>query len=144
MNSAEDLRKYLEILQATIERMGANSFLLKGWSITVGVAILTFVTSNKVHGPGTLLALLAALSFWGLDAYYLRQERLFRALFRAAAECSPSDTIPCYSMSTKTVTASVPSWKTTLLTPTVSLVHGTVALTSLALAFLTQNAVPIN
>jgi hypothetical protein len=61
---AEEKLKYLEFLQAAITRMGSNSFLVKGWSVTLGTAVLGF--------------------FWILDAYYRALEKLFRDLWERA------------------------------------------------------------
>ncbi len=74
--------KHLEFIQNVITRMATNSFYLKGWSVTLVAATfaLTITTPNVVL---TLIALLPALAFWSLDAFYLREERLFRRLYDA-------------------------------------------------------------
>lgn len=42
MEIDEDQRKYLEMIQAVIARLASNSFILKGWSVTlVGAPDLT-------------------------------------------------------------------------------------------------------
>lgn len=74
--------KHLEMLQQIISRMANNSFLIKGWSLTLISAILTFSTATKDITQSNmyfvlLIALLPALAFWYLDAYFLRQERLY-------------------------------------------------------------------
>jgi hypothetical protein len=74
---SEDDRKYLDQLQAVIARMGANSFALKGWSVTLVSAILAL--SNK-DPRVVMLAFIPVLIFWGLDAYYLALERGFSKL----------------------------------------------------------------
>ena len=77
--------KYLEMVQAVVTRLASNSFILKGWSVTVATALLGFAGSQQVQRLA-LLALLPALSFWVLDAYYLAQERRYRRLFVRARE----------------------------------------------------------
>jgi hypothetical protein len=57
--------------------MGANSFALKGWSVTLVSAILAL--SNK-EPRVVMLAFIPVLIFWGLDAYYLALERGFSKL----------------------------------------------------------------
>ncbi len=80
----EDRRKHLEFIQATVSRMGSNSFLLKGWAVTVVAALL--VLAGKDGNPRfVVIALLPVPLFAGLDAYYLGIERQYRALFRKAA-----------------------------------------------------------
>jgi len=72
--------KHLEFVQNVISRMAANSFLLKGWSVTLVAAI--FALATKDGNPSLLpVAYLPAFVFWFLDAYFLRQERLYRKLY---------------------------------------------------------------
>jgi len=37
----EDQRKHLELIQAVITRMAGNSFLIRGWSVTLVSALFT-------------------------------------------------------------------------------------------------------
>jgi hypothetical protein len=83
--SPEDFKeselKHLEFIQNVIERQARNSFLLKGWSVTLIAAILALAVRN----PSVSLLLIAsflALVFWGLDAFYLGQERNFRDMYK--------------------------------------------------------------
>ena len=78
MNSEQ--QKHLEIIQAVVNRLAGNSFAYKGWAITL-VAALIALNAKDASVRLVLVALLPALAFWGLDAYYLRQERLFRKLY---------------------------------------------------------------
>lgn len=77
--------KHLEFIEAIISRQAQNSFAVKGWSITLSAAILTFLLSQEasadIHGAAYLIALLPAIVFWLLDGYYLYQERSFRCLY---------------------------------------------------------------
>lgn len=76
----EEQIKHLEMIQAVITRMASNSFAIKGWTITLVSAIL--VVAHEIAGwPYLLIALIPAIVFWGLDAYYLRLERIFRKLY---------------------------------------------------------------
>jgi hypothetical protein len=74
------LREYLfrevEIVQDIITRMGTNSFLVKGWAITLIVASLLITGSSYHH----YVALLPWFLFWVYDAYFLRMEKLYRKL----------------------------------------------------------------
>src|SRR5215218_5331404 len=74
--------KHLEFIQAVIARQANNSFLVKGWALTVAAAFYAFA-ANKLNWRIALVGLLPAFTFWGLDAYFLRQERFFRCLFDA-------------------------------------------------------------
>ncbi|MXZ98836.1 MAG: hypothetical protein F4076_00500 [Acidimicrobiaceae bacterium] len=76
----ESKLKHLELIQGVINRMAANSFRLKEWSVVLVSAIL-FLAAREDSGEVALIGLLPVLVFWGLDAYFLRQERLYRALY---------------------------------------------------------------
>src|SRR5580692_1500357 len=72
--------KHLEFIQATISRMAGNSFLLKGWTVTLTGGLLA-VSFHQMDRHYVLLCLLVLLIFWSLDSYYLSHERRFVALF---------------------------------------------------------------
>lgn len=72
--------KHLEFIQEIIKRMANNSFLLKGWSLTLTVAILGFFTKGEGSVDPKVMLIIPVL-FWYLDSYYLSQERAYRKLF---------------------------------------------------------------
>lgn len=68
---------HLSIIQSTVQRMGNNSFLLKGWAVLIIVAIFTFAgEQNNVQC--ILFTVIPLIVFWGLDTYYLQLERKYR------------------------------------------------------------------
>lgn len=71
---------HLEMIQGVIDRMGGNSFLLKGWAVTLLVGLLALDIS-KSGVSCVKIAYLPILLFWILDGYFLYQERLFRRLY---------------------------------------------------------------
>lgn len=74
--------KHLELIQNVINRLANNSFYLKGWTVIFVAAVLGFATKDSQ--PLYIgVALIPTLAFWGLDGYYLNQERLFRRLYDA-------------------------------------------------------------
>lgn len=76
-NVKEYLLKEVEVIQGIINRMAFNSFLIKGWTITlVVVALLLKGAKHQVW-----IAFIPLLIFWFLDAYYLWQERMYRKLY---------------------------------------------------------------
>lgn len=75
----EDVRKYLEFLQNIISRMANNSFKIKGWTITLTTAVLGILATQKLLTVKYISILLVPIiGFSMLDAYYLKQERIFR------------------------------------------------------------------
>lgn len=71
---------HLGMIQGVINRMASNSFALKGWAVTLiaGIFALAGKDADKMY---FLVAYIPAFVFWGLDSYYLLQERLYRALY---------------------------------------------------------------
>lgn len=76
-----DRVKHLEMIQAVVARLNGNSFTIKAW--TVGLISALFALGAEKHPapPLFLVALVPTATFGLLDAYYLRQERLFRRLY---------------------------------------------------------------
>jgi hypothetical protein len=76
-NLKEFMLKEIDIIQDVIKRMAYNSFLIKGWTLTLVVATL-LLKGNKYQ---VLIAFIPLLVFWFLDAYFLWQERMYRKLY---------------------------------------------------------------
>jgi hypothetical protein len=133
MNSNEDVGRHLEMIQAIVARMAGNSFLLKGWSVTIAAAL--FALAAKDSNPMLAwIALLPGLAFWSLDAYYLHQERLYRCLFNAVRSgTGPSDP---FNLDASRFKASVPGWFRTTMAVSVAGVHGIVVLAVLVVLIL--------
>ena len=71
------LFKEVEFIQNIINRMAHNSFLIKGWTVTlVAITLLLRGIPHQVF-----IAFIPLIVFWFLDAYYLQQERLYRLLY---------------------------------------------------------------
>lgn len=119
--------KHLEFIQQIVARMGRNSFLLKGWSVTLVAAIFA-LTANTSSTYFVIVALFPALMFWMLDAYYLRQDRLFRELYKKVIEGK----VHAFSMDTSRYLRTVDGWFGTALSPTLLLFHGVVTVVVVA------------
>ncbi len=75
---------HLEMVQNVITRMASNSFALKVLTVTLTAGVLAFTGAVTDPSPTILLAALVPIvALWGLDAQYLRLERLFRRLYDA-------------------------------------------------------------
>lgn len=72
--------KHLEFIQDTINRMAKNSFLLKGWAVTIvgGLLALGF---KEMQCANILISFAVLTFFWLLDGYYLHQEKLYIKLY---------------------------------------------------------------
>lgn len=72
--------KHLELIQGVVNRLAAASFRIKGWAVVLVGALLVLVVREDRAALAAIGFIPVAL-FWGLDAYFLWQERLFRALY---------------------------------------------------------------
>lgn len=104
------------MLQGVINRMATNSFHLKGWSITLVAAMFALAASDSAI-QFVYLAYFPVIAFCLLDAFYLHQEKLFRALYDHVRKLPDSDID--YSMDTSVVKASVSKWSDVVLSPTI-------------------------
>jgi len=84
MKMNENKHLHLQMIENVINRMSSNSFLIKGWSLTVLGGLITVYLAN-INKPMSylilLLCLFFCLIFWISDTFYLREERYFRNLY---------------------------------------------------------------
>jgi hypothetical protein len=111
------------MIQAVVNRMSVNSFLLKGWSVVL-ISALFALAAGGSQALFVYLAYFPSIAFWMLDAYFLRQERLFRKLYDRVRHLAESDVD--FSMDTSVVDAEVAVWSAVFFSKTLLLFHGTV------------------
>ena len=75
------LHKEIDLIQACITRMASNSFLLKGWAISIIAVVLAL--ADKAVDPALLssVVLIPLFSFWYLDGFFLRTEKMYRKMY---------------------------------------------------------------
>jgi hypothetical protein len=114
--------KHLEMIQAVITKMSNNSFLIKGWCVTLVAGLLALSAKDSNHTL-VFIAYLPLLMMWGMDAFFLRQERLFRKLYNECCERlgEPAD----FSMSTVGLERQVEPWIRVMLSKMLILFYGT-------------------
>lgn len=74
------LFKEIDLIQSCINRMASNSFEIKKWTVGI-IAILAGVLKqggNAKDIKECLLFLMVIVIFWGLDAFFLKTEKLYR------------------------------------------------------------------
>ena len=111
MEPNEKVVKHLEMILGVIDRMARNSFMLKAWTVTLMAASVWLVARTESAGICTvmLMVVVVNLAFWGLDGYFLRQERLFRKLYDRIRQSYDTD----FSMDTRHFSGDVPDvWNT--------------------------------
>lgn len=87
----DDKRKHLEFIQNAINRMASNSFMLKTWTVLLISAMLAFFARSGEIGWYAIAVIAPLLAFWGLDGFFLSQERLFRSLYDRVRTLKYSD-----------------------------------------------------
>lgn len=90
--------KHLEMIQGVVSRLAHDSFLVKGWSMTLLAAGVIFIAREEIHSGLVMLAFAVPIfGFWLLDAYFLWQERMFRNLYDKVRQKQDTD----FSMSSR-------------------------------------------
>ena len=77
----ENKIRHLEMIESVIERMGNNSFQLKGWAVTL-VSLVGALAAQGSDKKFFLLAFIPLIAFWFLDAFYLQIERKYKILYK--------------------------------------------------------------
>ena len=72
--------KHLELIQGVVNRLASNSFRLKGWAVVLISAMLVLLAREGLI-KHSFICILPILVLWGLDGYFLWQERLYRCLY---------------------------------------------------------------
>lgn len=115
--------KHLEMIQGIINRMAGNSFLLKGWSVTL-ISALFALAAKDSNQFFLYSAYFPCLAFWSLDGYFLWQERMYRKLYQDVSK-KDQESID-FDMNTIKFEVKVDSWFFTCFSPTIRLFHGVI------------------
>lgn len=116
---------HLQMIQAVVNRLSQNSFLLKGWSVVL-VSALFALSANNTKVYFIYLAYFPAIVFWILDGYFLKQERLFRGLYDHVRGLEEENID--FSMDTSIVLDKIENWYLVGTSKTLFLFHGTITL----------------
>ena len=73
------LEKEIDLIQSCINRMAQNSFIVKGWTITL-VTLSLLVSSETIIDIKFigLILLVMTFCFWYLDGFFMKTEKLYR------------------------------------------------------------------
>lgn len=119
----ENKRAHLEMIQRIINRLSHNSFLLKGWSVIL-ISSLFALAANDSQIIFVYLAYFPCVVFWGLDGYFLREEKLFRALYDYTRKINENDVD--FSMDKSKVENEVDSLIDVICSKTLKAFHGVI------------------
>ena len=82
--------EHLKLIQAIITRLSNYGYGLKGWGATLSAAVLALAAGQQAPAIA-VLAGIPVVVLWGLDAWFLCEERRFRALYDWVRQ-QPADT----------------------------------------------------
>jgi hypothetical protein len=105
---------HLQMIQGVINRQSQNSFLLKGWSVVL-ISAMFALAAREANPIFVYLAYFPASVFWGLDGYFLWQERTFRALYNKIRIQNDRDID--FSMDTREVRHEAKDWVRSVFFP---------------------------
>ena len=89
--SIEEIHKEIDLIQSCITRMAQNSFMIKGWFVSIYAVILALLP-EKVNMFLLCIALVAVnLIFWYLDGFFLRTEKVYRKIYDWVLEVRPQN-----------------------------------------------------
>ncbi len=129
----ENKRKHLEFIQSVIARMNSNSFLIKGWSITL-VSALFALAAKDSNLNFVLVSYIGIPIFWVLDGFYISQERQYRDLYNKVSE-TPETNID-YKMDATEFDKGDRTWLCGIFSKTLIPFYGISVLTTLIIMFL--------
>lgn len=66
----EEIHKEIDLIQSCINRMAQNSFMLKGWLVTLYAVILGLLPENVNIWLLCAVLITITISFWYLDAFF--------------------------------------------------------------------------
>ena len=95
------------MIQNIINRLANSSFFLKGWTVIFVATVLGFAMKDS-KSAYIWMAVIPTLSFWALDGFYLKQERLSRALYDKVRGLEDEEID--FSMDTSQVKKNVKNW----------------------------------
>ena len=78
----DELFKEIDLIQGCINRMSQNSFMLKGWALTIFAGVTAFTKGENFSDPITLVCttVIPFVCFWFLDSFFLRTEKKYRKM----------------------------------------------------------------
>jgi hypothetical protein len=98
--------------------MNTNSFLIKGWMITL-VSALFALAAKDADSRYVMITYIAIPAFWLLDAFYLSQERQYRKLYDVVRKGPDTD----FSMNASGYAAGWSTWAGTIFSRTMLVLY---------------------
>jgi hypothetical protein len=125
--------KHLDFLQLVITRMNVNSFLLKGWTVTLVSALFAFAAKDT-NIKYVLITYISTPLFWFLDGYYLSLERQYRELYDVVRKKNEQDID--FDLNAKLYNKGKNTWLPCVFSTTLCIFYGTLLFVTLVVMFI--------
>lgn len=125
--------KHLEFIQNVITRMNSNSFIIKGWCITL-VSALFALAANNSNSKFVLITYVVIPVFWFLDGFFIATERKYRDLYKDVSKKTDSEID--FNMDTEIFAKGNRTWLTGIFSKTLILFYGITIFATLIVMFL--------
>lgn len=79
--SIEEMHKEIDLVQACITRMAQNSFMIKGWFVSIYAVILALLPEKINLYLLCITLMVVNLIFWYLDGFFLKTEKTYRKIY---------------------------------------------------------------
>lgn len=133
LNNMERKLKHLDFLQLVITRMNVNSFLIKGWAVTLVAALFAFAAKDA-NIKYVLITYISTPLFWILDGYYISRERQYRELYDVVRKKSENDID--FDLNARPFNAGKNLWFPCIFSLTLLIFYGILVLITLMVMFL--------
>ncbi len=77
----EVIHKEIDLIESCITRMAQNSFLIKGWYITLLAAVIALFPKSENVTIIVYIISIISVAFWWLNAFFLYTERKYRDFY---------------------------------------------------------------
>lgn len=120
-----NLHKEIDLIQNCISRMARNSFMLKGWAISL-LAVVIALTADRLNPLFLFCSVfIPLLCFWFLDAFFLRTEKMYRKMYEWVLKERKEDNLDFqYDLEPKRFKKDVKSQICTMFSTTLSVFYG--------------------
>ena len=84
--TVDEMHKEIDLLQSCIDRMAKNSFMIKGWFVSIYAVILALLPEKVDVMLLCVVLIVVNMLFWYLDGVYLRDEKIYRRIYQWVVE----------------------------------------------------------
>lgn len=92
------LEKEIDLVQSCINRMAQNSFIVKGWLVSLITVVLVLLPENFDIRGLCIIGFFITLCFWYLDAFFLKMENLYKLKYEWIIKNRLGSNMYCYDL----------------------------------------------